>query len=230
MPSHLFAYRLTYRVGVLDGRPSSVTTVLDHSSLTQGVRELTGRDPRLAAVIDRHGPPPLWPRSPGFPTLIHLILEQQVSVASAQAAFDRLVVRLGDLTPSSLLDLDDTAMRAIGFSRQKTAYARGLARAILDGSLDLESLVHLRDDQVRSSLTALKGIGPWTANTYLLMALRRPDVWPDGDIAAHAAYQEIAGLPERPSTAAMVEIARQWSPWRAVAARILWFHYLDGRE
>lgn len=151
-------------------------------------------------------------------------------MASARAAFDRLVAAVGLVTPSSVLALDDTQMRKIGFSRQKTAYARGLAQAVLEGALDLGSLARMPDDLAGATLTALKGIGPWTANTYLLMALRRPDVWPDGDVAAHAAYRDIAGLAERPSTAEMVETSRKWSPWRAVAARILWFHYLDGQE
>jgi DNA-3-methyladenine glycosylase II len=133
--------------------------------------------------VARHGPPPLWARPPGFGTLIHIILEQQVSLASARAAYDRLVLRLGELTPRGVLESTDEELRADGFSRQKNRYVRALAAALEDGALDLVAVAALDDAEVRTALVALPGIGPWTAEVYLLSALRRPDTWPTGDIA-----------------------------------------------
>jgi len=201
---------------------------LDESALAEAVDALIAFDRDLAAVVSRLGVPPLWPREPGFPTLLLLILEQQVSLASARAAYDKLESTVAEVTPELLLGLSDSELRRVGFSRQKARYGRLLAAAVRDGSLDLESLDLLPDDEAARLLTAQIGIGPWTANTYLLMALRRPDVWPDGDIALHAAYRDLRRLPVRPTTAEMVDRAENWRPWRSVAARILWHHYLGG--
>ena len=191
------------------------------------VRELGAADPALHAVVDRFGPPPMWAREPGFPTLVHLILEQQVSLASARAAFDRLRVAADPLTPSSFLRLDDAELLAAGFSRQKTRYARALATAVEDGSLDIDGLALLDDDDVDDALTALPGIGPWTATIYRLMVLLRPDAWPVHDIALAQALAELRGLDGRPDSTGMLALAEAWRPWRAVAARILWHHYLS---
>ena len=171
-----------------------------------------------------YGPPPLWARDPSYATLVHLILEQQVSLASAQASFDRLVVALGEVTPAGVLGLDDTQMRAVGFSRQKTGYARDLARALDDG-FDLATLEALTDDEVRLALTQHRGIGRWTADIYLTMCLLRPDVWPHGDLALRTAAAELTGS-SKPTD---VELAEGWRPFRAVAARILWHDYLRRR-
>jgi DNA-3-methyladenine glycosylase II len=143
-------------------------------SLRAASHRLAERDPTLGASIARFGPPPLWAREPGFPALVHMILEQQVSLASAQAAFDRLSVALvGRVTPHAFLGLTEDDLRAIGFSRQKAGYARGLAAAALDG-FDLPGLAALDDDEVRTALTSLRGIGRWTADVYLTMCLLRP--------------------------------------------------------
>jgi DNA-3-methyladenine glycosylase II len=174
-----------------------------------------------------YGPPPLWARDPSYATLVHLILEQQVSLASAQAAFDRLVIALGEVTPDGVLGLDDTQMRAIGFSRQKTGYARDLALALNDG-FDLAALKALSDDEVRLALTQHRGIGRWTADIYLTMCLLRPDIWPRGDLALRTAAAELTGSP-RPSDDELAERAEGWRPFRAVAARILWHDYLRRR-
>ncbi len=189
--------------------------------------ELSAADPALGAVVERFGPPPLWAREPGFPTLVHLILEQQVSLASAQAAFDRLRAAADPLTPATLLRLDDAQLLAIGFSRQKARYARALAAAVEDGSLDIDGLAALDDEDVDAALTALPGIGPWTSTIYRLMVLLRPDAWPVHDIALAQALAELRGLDARPDAARMLELAEAWRPWRAVAARILWHHYLS---
>jgi DNA-3-methyladenine glycosylase II len=191
------------------------------------VDELRTRDADLAAIVARHGAPPLWAREPGFPTLVLLILEQQVSLASARAAFDRLTAATDPLTPERFIRLSDAAHKQIGFSRQKTGYARGLAQSILEGSFDPAVLPGLSDDAVRAQLIRLKGIGPWSADVYLLMALGRPDVWPAGDLALQIAAQEVKGLAARPSARELMELAEPWRPWRSVAARILWQHYLN---
>ena len=200
---------------------------LSNELLITAVDTLTAQDAALAGVVERFGYPPLWPREPGFPTLLKLILEQQVSLASAQAAYDRLLGVVGMLTPERLLALNDETLRTVGFSRQKARYARLLAEAVLNGSLDVDALLHLDDESVRTELQKITGIGPWTAEVYLLMALLRPDVWPRGDIALASAAQQVKGLPSRPSQAELHDLAEQWRPWRAVAARILWHHYLS---
>jgi DNA-3-methyladenine glycosylase II len=204
---------------------------LTEATLLAAAHELAARDPALGAAVERFGPPPLWARDPGFPTLVHLVLEQQVSLASAKAAFDRLVAacRPGPLTPAAFLRFDDAELLAIGFSRQKARYGRALASAMLDGSLELDGLAGLDDHDVDAALTALPGIGPWTATIYRLMVLLRPDAWPVHDIALAQAIAEVRGLERRPAADEMHDLAEGWRPYRAVAARILWHHYLSVR-
>jgi len=169
----------------------------------------------------------MWAREPGFPTLLHIILEQQVSLASAKAAYNRLLAAVSLLTPDRFLELDDAALKAIGFSRQKTAYGRDLALAIIEGRLDLDALEVMDDATARSELIKIKGIGLWTADIYLLMALRRPDIWPRGDLALAVAVQQVKRLPACPTSDELDELGAAWRPWRAVAARLLWHHYLS---
>jgi DNA-3-methyladenine glycosylase II len=169
----------------------------------------------------------MWERQPGFPTLIHIILEQQVSLASAKAAYDRLCRTVSPLTPSGVLAVDDRTMKVIGFSRQKTGYARRLSQAILDGRVRLDELEALDDASAREALIGIEGVGPWTADIYLLMAMLRPDIWPAGDLALAVALQKLKGLQVRPDSQAMHRYAEPWRPWRAVAARVLWHYYLS---
>ncbi len=177
----------------------SVPVPLTPETLMRGLRILSERDPDLNRILEDLGSPPMWAREPGFPTLVHIILQQQVSLASAQAAYDRLLTAASPLTPARFLELDDDRLKSIGFSRHKTAYGRSLAHALGDGRLDLGALETMDDMAARSALTQLKGIGPWTADTYLLMALRRPDIWPSGDLALAIAVQRIKGLAARPT-------------------------------
>lgn len=202
---------------------------LNQQSLAEGLKCLAAADSQLAAIHARLGPPPLWEREPGFPTLIHIILEQQVSLASARAAFLKLRQAASILTPEIFLKYDDAELKAFGFSRQKATYCRGLAISILNGELDLPALQNLDDSAAHAALLKLKGIGPWSADIYLLMVLLRPNTWPAGDLALAVTVQELKGLPSRPSPELMAEIARPWQPWRAVAARQLWQYYLDKR-
>jgi DNA-3-methyladenine glycosylase II len=202
---------------------------LTEATLAAAVEHLASRDAVLASSVRLHGTPPLWAREPGFPTLVHIVLEQQVSLASARAAFDRLRLARDPLTPAGFLELDDRELFEIGFSRQKTRYGRELARTILDGRLDLDALPTLDDDAVDAQLTQVPGIGPWTATIYRLMVLGRPDAWPIHDIALAQAVADLRGLARRPDAAEMATLADGWRPWRAVAARILWHHYLSER-
>ena len=207
----------------------SPITKLNEKTFQLGLRFLAKRDADLKRILDDLGPPPMWTRKPGFPTLIFLILEQQVSLASARAAMNRLLAVASPLPPSRFHELNDAALKTIGFSRQKTAYGRYLAQAILENRLNLGALHKMNDDAVRAELTKIKGIGVWTADNYLLMALRRPDIFPSGDLALVVAAQKIKRLRSRPTQEKLAAIGLPWRPWRAVAARILWHYYLSGR-
>ncbi|HJS52290.1 MAG TPA: hypothetical protein VJ781_10355 [Pyrinomonadaceae bacterium] len=201
---------------------------LTYSHLKVACHKLTENDARLARVFERYGTPPLWDRPQGFETLLQIILEQQVSLASAKACYDKLGVRLGKITPKKLLSLNDAEMKTVGFSRQKTAYARNLAESLVNKSIDLNVLSSRTDLEVKSELMRLKGVGEWTSDIYLLMALLRPDVMPKGDIALHTAWQKLSGEP-RPTSDEFLEIAEWWRPYRSVAARLLWHFYLSER-
>ncbi len=171
----------------------------------------------------------MWGRSPGFATLLRIILEQQVSLASADAAYQRLRGCIGRVTPGAFLELDDRALRKAGFSRQKTLYGRELARAFRDGQLKTRDLKRMSDPEITASLTRIKGIGEWTVNIYLLMGLRRPDVWPPGDLALAKAVRDLKRLNDTPDDGQLASMSEAWRPWRAVAARILWHYYLSVR-
>lgn len=200
---------------------------LDEHRLLKGVQELVERDRDFGAIVAAYGPPPLWEREQGFHTLVYIILEQQVSLASARAAYDKLVASVEQLTPENFLALTDEELKGIGFSRQKTGYGRALAQAIIDGSLDLPGLVAQEDQEAREQLMRVKGIGLWTADIYLLMAMGRPDIWPRGDLALEVAMQRLKGWERRPTPEEAGEMSTAWRPWRAVAARLLWHYYLS---
>jgi DNA-3-methyladenine glycosylase II len=203
---------------------------LDESKLIVVCEKLSDADADLAFIYQTYGAPPLWKREAGFATLVHIILEQQVSLASALAAFNKLKEKLGTVTPEGVLSLSDEELKSAYFSRQKTVYARELARAILDGNLDLQRLETLPDDQVKHELKKIKGVGDWTADIYLLMALLRPDVMPKGDLALHVAWQRLKKAASRPNADEFLRIAERWTPLRAVAARLLWHFYLSERK
>jgi DNA-3-methyladenine glycosylase II len=207
----------------------SPQTILNEKLFAESVRFLTARDAHLCRVVEKYGQPPLWIREPGFPTLVYIILEQQVSLASAKAAFDRLKSAVRPLTPRGFLKLTDAELLAIGFSRQKTLYTRLLAESLSRRQFDLRYLHELDDDAARRMLTAFKGIGNWTADIYLLSALRRPDIWPVGDLALATAVEEVKQLRKRPSPERLEKLSQPWRPYRAVAARLFWHHYLSKR-
>jgi DNA-3-methyladenine glycosylase II len=208
--------------------PASLTR-LSEEFFAQAVLELAHRDADLALVLEKYGSPPLWVREPGFPTLVYIILEQQVSLASARALYQRLQEAVRPFTPARFLRLTEVEMRRLGFSRQKAHYTRLLADAIKRRQFDLQALHDLHDDHAREKLIALKGIGRWTADIYLLSALRRPDIWPVGDLALATAVQEVKHLRQRPSPEKLEKMSAPWKPWRAVAARLFWHAYLSKR-
>jgi DNA-3-methyladenine glycosylase II len=205
--------------------PSQLTPGL----VARAAAELARRDPGIGRLYARNGAPPLWGRPEGFATLVKIILEQQVSLASAAAAYGRLESALGRVTPERFEQLDDAALRAIGFSGQKAGYCRGVAAGIREGSIVLDDLATLDDAAVSRRLVEIRGVGPWTAAVYLLAALRRPDVWPVGDRALEVAVGGLLGRDSITPAAASLH-AERWRPVRSVAARLLWHDYLGGRS
>ncbi|MBK6424534.1 MAG: DNA-3-methyladenine glycosylase 2 family protein [Gemmatimonadetes bacterium] len=203
--------------------PRRLTT----AAVAAGARTLARRDPVLARLLARQGPPPLWGRQPGFPTLVRIILEQQVSLAAARTMYLRLHSRLGGVTPLTVHRSAVAGLRALGLTRQKAAYCHGLATRILDGALDLGAVARAPDAAGQQCLLAVPGLGPWSVSIYYLMALRRPDVWPPGDLALAVALQRVHGLSRLPTAAEQARRAEGWAPWRSVAARLLWQYYLE---
>jgi DNA-3-methyladenine glycosylase II len=189
--------------------------------------ELARVDTDLAMIIETHRYPPMWTRPNSFETLVHIILEQQVSLASALAALNKLRERLQPVTPESFLSLTDDELKACYFSRQKTVYTRGLAAALVSRELELEGLADLPDDEVRSRLIALKGIGNWTIDVYLMFVLQRSDIFPIGDLAAVNALRRVKKLSRDVSREHIQEIATGWQPYRTVATMLLWHLYLS---
>jgi DNA-3-methyladenine glycosylase II len=203
-------------------------TALTKRSLAEAADTLATRDKDLARVLKADGVPPLWARRPGFVTLVRIILEQQVSLASADATYRRLAGNLAPLTPDRIVAAGASHLRSLGITRQKAAYCVNVAEAIRTGDLDLKEVGKTQDEAAIGTLTRIKGIGPWTAEIYLLMALRRPDVWPAGDIALATAARSVKRIRKRPTPAQLTEVADAWRPHRATAARLLWKYYLNG--
>lgn len=202
---------------------------LDEPALARAVRTLARAEPRFAHIVKRHGPPPLWPRDPGFQTLVLLMLEQQVSLAQGRAMYTRIASATGGVTPANVAKLGESGLRALGVTRQKSAYLAALADRLERSDFDLDRLATLSDADADAALDALHGVGPWTAQCYLLFALRRSDVFPAADLALLEAVRQLWRLRERPSPQALARRAQAWRPHRAVAARLLWHHYLSER-
>ncbi len=201
---------------------------LDKKSLAKAAKSIALMDPDFDRTLTKHGLPPLWNREPGFETLVRIILEQQVSLASAEAMYQRLKKNINPLTPAAVIEAGEPFLRSFGVTRQKAGYFMNVAKAIQNGELHLDALGQESDDTAIEKLTSVKGIGQWTAKIYLLMALCRPDVWPVGDVALATAYKNLKGCSTRPSQVELSEIANAWRPHRATAARLLWHYYLGG--
>ena len=204
-------------------------TALDAKAFTRACERLAASDPHLERVVAQHGIPAFWHRPPGFASLVLFIVEQQVSLASAKAVFDRIRALVGDVTPAQLAGADLAALRACGLTRQKLRYVTGLAHDVADGRLDLAAVADLDDDAARTSLLSIVGVGPWTADVYLLSCLRRPDVWPVGDRALQVGTGELLGMDEVPSPPSLGDVGERWRPLRSVAARLIWHEYLARR-
>lgn len=204
--------------------PSSSLT---KQSLTEAARQLASRDEEFSLVLSMYGPPPMWGRKPGFVTLVRIILEQQVSLISARSMFERLNNQIHPFTPERFLALGDLNLRSLGLTRQKSAYLLALSEAAV--ARKLAALSRMTDEQARATLMAIKGIGPWTADIYLLMVLKRPDVWPNGDVALATAVRDLKKLQAKPSFPQLALMAETWRPFRSVAARMLWQYYLAQR-
>ena len=189
--------------------------------------QLASRDADLAAIIRDHSYPPLWTRPNTFETLVHIILEQQVSLASALSALNKLRERVQEITPARVILLTDEEMRSCYVSRQKSSYIKFLAEAILSGQLKLEEFHELPDEEVRAKLVALKGIGNWTVDVYLMFALQRADIFPIGDLALVNALKRVKQLPANITREEMLEIAARWQPYRSLASMLLWHYYLS---
>jgi len=190
---------------------------------------LASNDQDLTSVIETYGYPPMWTRPNTFETLVHIILEQQVSLASALAALNKLRERLKEITPQGVLALSDEELKACYFSRQKTVYVRHLAESMVTGKIDLASLEKLSNDEARLILNQLKGVGNWTIDVYLMFVLQRIDVFPIGDLAAVNALKQLKKLPTDISRETLLEIATNWQPYRTVATMLLWHYYLSRR-
>ncbi len=188
------------------------------------------KDPHLKTIIQTYGYPPVWTRPATFPTLVLIILEQQVSLASARAAFNKLKEKIGTITPRKVLSLTDAELRACYFSRQKTVYARHLAEMILSKQLNLKKLDPKPEAEIRELLKQVKGIGDWTVDVYLLFAMQRTDVFPVGDLAMVNALKEIKKLPKETHRDSILQMAEPWRPYRSIAAMLLWHHYIKTRN
>jgi len=202
---------------------------LTQASLSKGAQQLADADSDLGAVLDRLGEPPMWGRRPGFSALLRIILEQQVSLAAARTMYRRLSCHLGAMTPEAVYAMQVRGLQGFGLTRQKAGYCHGLAARILSGNLDLTLVARGSDDVGRRVLLGVPGLGPWSVDIYYLMALRRPDVWPQGDLALASALREVKRLDDLPMKDEQRALASVWTPWRSVAARILWAHYLAAR-
>jgi DNA-3-methyladenine glycosylase II len=198
---------------------------LDEMQLAQAVRALCRKDKRFKAVVKQHGLPALRASSGGLETLLQMVTEQFLSLAAAAAIWKRLHNRLQPHDPTIILACPQEELVALGLSRAKARSFHGLAQAVVSGQLDFEGLSGMDDVMAHKALVALPGIGPWTADIYLLWVLLRPDAWPWGDVALQAAAHHLFELPERPEKTAMLELGERFRPHRAVAARLLWSHY-----
>jgi DNA-3-methyladenine glycosylase II len=213
-----------------DSRNSTMIRAFNQENFHQLCDRLAKKDRHLKQIIRDHGYPPMWRRKPNFETLIHIILEQQVSLASAKAALDKLKGKIGTVTPGNLLLLTDEEMKACYFSRQKTVYARHLALAIAEGTLSIRKISSWQDDDIRNELKKVKGIGDWTVDVFLLIALQRADVFPVGDLAMIKSLKKTKQLPHQTTRDEILLLAESWKPYRSIATMILWHAYLTQKK
>jgi DNA-3-methyladenine glycosylase II len=203
---------------------------LTEMTLARAAKQLARRDRDLAWILEKLGPPPLWARPRGFPTLVKIILEQQVSLASAASMFARMKKNVVPFHPARMIELGEAHLKSLGLTRQKTGYCLHLAQSLSDNSFRLSRLSRMSDAEAKAALMEIKGLGAWSADVYLLMALRRPDIWPVNDLALTIAVTKLKQLPAKPNPAQLTEMGEAWRPFRSVAARMLWQYYLTTRH
>ena len=214
-----------------DSRVSAIPETLTAQFAIFAVKELTSIDPVLHEIVARYGHPPFWSRPEGFNSLVKMILEQQISLESAKAVYMSIESHLREITPDRVLNLGKTGLGELGVTRQKQVYLLDLSERLLQGSLDLRDLSQLDDATCARKLQSVKGIGPWTASVYLLFALKRPNIWPRGDLALRQSMLENNIIADKSIGEEVLEdIANRWAPYRAVAARLLWHDYLSRRH
>ena len=190
----------------------------------QAVETLSERDPDLNKFYRTSGLPLLRNRTPGYGTLLKVICGQQVSTAAARAITGRLDSIAKPMTPEIFLGLSEIKVRQIGLSRQKEIYGRGIAEAIINGTFSLRKIANMEDEEAVAEMMKLKGIGRWTAEVYLIFALRRPDLWPIDDLGVVKGVMGMKGLTSRPSRQELIQIGELYKPWRSAAARMMWHH------
>lgn len=191
------------------------------------IKQLTNAHSLFALINENYGTPPNWTRPQGFISLSQIILEQQVSLASAKAHFLKLSSYLVEFTPSNILKLTDEEMRSCQISRQKTKYLRALSTAIISGDVDLEELPKLNETEIRKQLTSIKGIGDWTTDIYLMFCLQSKDIFPIGDIAVVNTVKELSDAKTKEE---IILLAEKWKPFRSLAVYFLWHYYLNKRN
>jgi DNA-3-methyladenine glycosylase II len=201
---------------------------LTRETLRAAAELLAAGDRTLRLIYQTHGVPPMWARRPGFVTLIRIVLEQQVSLVSARSIFKRLKSNIDPFSAETFIESGEAYLRSLGVTRQKARYCVAVAEAFTNGKLT--RLGRLADEDAHAALRTITGVGPWTASIYLLMALRRADIWPNGDVALATAVGKLRGMQSRPSYGQLAEIAKDWRPYRSVAARMLWQYYLAERS
>ncbi len=191
---------------------------------------LADKDEDLGNIIQQYGYPTFWSRTVSFETLVHIILEQQVSLASALAALNKLKEKITDVTPENVLLLSDEEMKACYFSRQKALYTRLAAHAAVAKQLSFDGLALMTDEDIRFKLKLLKGIGDWTVDVFLMMALHRCNLFPIGDIALIKSIKEVKNLPINTTKEDVLMIAGKWQPYRTIATYLLWWNYINKRK
>ena len=202
----------------------------DQANFYELCEMLAKKDKSLKLVLQKYGYPPLWSRPNTFESLIHIILEQQVSLASALATLNKLKEKIKNITPSNLLKLTDEELRACYFSRQKTIYARHLATSIKSRALSLKEMENLCDEDIRNRLMNVKGIGNWTVDIYLIFILQHADIFPSGDLAVVNAIKSLKKLPAPTTKTDILAISEEWKPYRTIATMMLWHFYLEERK
>ncbi len=211
-------------------QPFDMIEKIDQKTFKVAVEELAANDPDIARLYEEHGLPGLRSRKTGFGSLLKTICGQQVSTSAARAITGRLDAIADPMTPQVFLSLSDAEIRAVGLSGQKAGYGRGIAQAIVDGEFSFRRVARMNDEDAIAEMVKLKGVGRWTAEVYLLFALRRPDLWPVDDLGIVKGVMGVKGLRKRPDRKRMLKIGEAWRPWRSAAARMMWRYTNTNRQ